>query len=84
MDARWWAPSDEDAPASILLTGLGLADGGLEGLLRRGRLGQERGGEPRVRPDLLEAVARDARVLEGPPQDVADVLPGGLEVAPYE
>jgi hypothetical protein len=69
---------------AILLTGLGLADGGLEGLLRRGRLGQERRGEPRVRPDLLEATARDARVLERPPEDVADVLSGGLKMAPYE
>jgi hypothetical protein len=69
---------------AILLTDLGLADGGLEGLLRRGRLGQERGGEPRVRPDLLEATARDTRVLEGPPEDVADLLPGGLKMASYE
>ena len=64
----------------IVVAHLALPDSGLEGPFRRGRLGEEVRCEAGVVPDVEETVARNAGIFEGPPEEIADVLAGGLEV----
>lgn len=64
----------------VVLADLGLADGGLERLLRRGRFGEEARRETGGGPQGREGEARDPGVGERPPDDVSDVRPVGLQV----
>ena len=51
-----------------------LPDGGLERLLRRGRVGQVLRRELGAGPDILQGGPVDAGLGEGPPDEVTEVL----------
>ena len=71
-DLRLVLLAEPDEPVG--LAERGLPDGGLERLLRRGRIGQVLRRELSSGPDVLQGGPVDAGFGEGPPDEIAEVL----------